>query len=121
MPRPRNPTTRLALRIIAMTLMGHLGCSGSKPKAPSTNHPVELWLPVNTAGQMELQGREIWIDVELSGYTRQELELYSDYEALQDMPSGPPAPSTGKKDSSAKQRKNTPVRSEATDSTPPQP
>lgn len=66
--------------IILLTL-GQIGCAHhhSTPKR-------QLWIPVQSQGHYDLEGRELWIDVELSGYTRQTLERYSDYEAQQDDP-----------------------------------
>lgn len=44
----------------------------------------ELWIPTQANANVILEGRELWIDVELAGYTRQSLESYSDYEAQND-------------------------------------
>lgn len=49
----------------------------------------ELWIPAQTQTNISLEGRELWIDVELSGYTRQALEQFSDYEAQYDDPQAP--------------------------------
>lgn len=67
------------------------GCA--HPPSKSNKQPVaspELWIPVSDGDrldlQVEVQGRELWIDVELSGYTRQALESFSDYEAAHEDP-----------------------------------
>lgn len=57
------------------------GCAHSSRGAPK-----ELWIPAQTDTEIPLEGRELWIDVELSGYTRQNLERFSDYEAQHDDP-----------------------------------
>lgn len=75
-----NPSTDLLRFAAALLLVGlpsscvHVNDSAGK----------ELWIPPDADADRLLEGRELWIDVELSGYTRQELERFSDYEAAHD-------------------------------------
>lgn len=69
-----------ALCILATSL-------GACARGRTSNPPAaELWVPADAEEHFDLEGRELWLDVELSGYTRQSLERYSDYEALQGDP-----------------------------------
>lgn len=75
-PTPFSWGSRLGLGLCALFLAG---CAHAPRRTPQ-----ELWIPAQTKADLVLEGREIWIDVELAGYTRQELERYSDYEAERD-------------------------------------
>lgn len=60
---------------------------GACARDRTSNPPeAELWVPAEAKEHFDLEGRELWLDVELSGYTRQTLERYSDYEAQHDDP-----------------------------------
>lgn len=70
-------------RDLAYLLLASLICIGACAH-PSKSAGKTLWIPPDAKADQIVEGRELWIDVELSGYTRQELERFSDYEAAHD-------------------------------------
>lgn len=76
--RPRNRGHWLFATVVGLGL--------SACAHPGVHKSKELWIPADAKVDAVLEGRELWIDVELSGYTRQRLERYSDYEAQREDP-----------------------------------
>lgn len=77
--RPSSPHPARWPRLLFLWGLFHGACAH-----PAQTKNKELWVPASDAPDAVLEGRELWIDVELSGYTRQRLERISDYEAEHD-------------------------------------